>query len=159
MPLPHPANRKKNSALRTRVAAARAREIQQRAQTSHDTGDCRLPTAHDEPERQRKESGGASEQKKDLKKGACRQTRTSRAVDQSQDTNNFRKERGGMQGQGSTDKRQSKPGREEIEHMITLGRQNGQETHKEWGADPPTSQIGPEGLRELDQRSLARAVL
>ena len=39
----------------------------------------------------------------------------------------------------------------------TLGRQNDQETHKEWGR--PTSQIGLEGLLELDQRSLARTVL
>ena len=36
-------------------------------------------------------------------------------------------------------------------------RQNDQETHKEWGR--PTSQIGLEGLLELDQRSLARTVL
>ena len=39
----------------------------------------------------------------------------------------------------------------------TLGRQNDQETHREWGR--PTSQIGLEGLLELDQRSLARTVL
>ena len=39
----------------------------------------------------------------------------------------------------------------------TLGRQNDQETHKEWGR--PTSQIGLEGLLELNQRSLARTVL
>ena len=62
-----------------------------------------------------------------------------------------------MQGQGSTDERQSKPGRVEIKHTITLGRQNDQEAHKEWGR--PTSQIGLEGLLELDQRSLARTVL
>ena len=39
----------------------------------------------------------------------------------------------------------------------TLGRQNDQEAHKEW--DRSTSQIGLEGLLELDQRSLARTVL
>ena len=37
-------------------------------------------------------------------------------VDQSPHTNNFRKERGGMQGQGSADERQSKPRWVEIEH-------------------------------------------
>ena len=62
-----------------------------------------------------------------------------------------------MQGQGSADERQSKPRRVEIEHPIALGRQNDQETQKEWGR--PTSQIGLEGLLELDQRSLARTVL
>ena len=62
-----------------------------------------------------------------------------------------------MQGQGSADERQSKPRRVEIKHTMTLGRQNEQETHKEWGR--PTSQIGLEGLLELDQRSLARTVL
>ena len=37
-------------------------------------------------------------------------------VDHSPHTNNFRKERGGMQGQGSADERQSKPRWVEIEH-------------------------------------------
>ena len=37
-------------------------------------------------------------------------------VDQSPHTNNFRKERGGMQGQGSADERQRKPRWVEIEH-------------------------------------------
>ena len=62
-----------------------------------------------------------------------------------------------MQGQGSTDERQSKQGRVEIEHMSTLGRQNDQEAHKKWSR--PTSQIRLEGLLELEQRSLARSVL
>ena len=119
---------------------------------SSDTGDCHPHASQSDNE---KRAAERANRRRNRRRG--RQTRTSRAVDQSPDTNNFRKERGGMQEQGSADEKQSKPRRVEIEHTITLGRQNDQETQKEWGRT--TSQTGLKGLLELDQRSLARTVL
>ena len=142
---------KKNSALRTRVAAARAREIQQQRAHSHDTGDCHSHASQSDNE---KRAADRANRRRTRRRGRVdKHAQAGPSTNRRIQTISGKKEAECKGKEAQTRDRANQGGW----RSNTLGRQNDQETHKEWGR--PTSQIGLEGLLELDQRSLARTVL